>query len=60
MRGTDKNSENRRTCRNGYNVDMFGFRKKIGRHRFTGSVVNEWNKLSKHVAAAKTTESLTR
>ena len=43
-----------RSQTNGFKLDKFRFRKDIGKNVFTNSIVEEWNKLSKHVASAET------
>ena len=40
------------TRSNGYKLDKPRFRTDIGRHWFTNRVVNDWNRLDKHVASA--------
>ena len=48
-------SQQGRTRRsNGYNkLDKPRFRTDIGRHWFTNRVVNDWNRLDKHVVSAE-------
>lgn len=41
-------------------MDKYQFRKKIGKNWYTKRLVEEWNKLSRHVIEANTTESLIR
>ena len=36
----------------GFNLVKFRYRKDIGKNWFTNRVVEEWNKLSKHVVSA--------
>ena len=43
-----------RTRGNGYKLDKLRFRTDIGRHWFTNRVVNDWNRLSRHVVSAET------
>ena len=40
-----------RTRIHGFKLDKFRFRKDIGKKKFTNSVVEEWNKVSKHVVS---------
>ena len=42
------------TLTNGFKLDKFRYRKDISKNWFTNKVVNEWNKLSKHVVFAET------
>ena len=46
-----------RTWTNGLNLYKFRFRKDIGNNWFTNRVVEEWNKLSKHVVSARTIDT---
>ena len=41
-----------RTRRNGFKLNKFRFKKDIGKNCLTNRVVEEWNKLSKHVVSA--------
>ena len=42
-----------RTRSNGYMLDKPRFRTDIGRHWITNRVVNDWNRLHKHVVSAE-------
>ena len=46
-----------RTRTNGFKLDKFRFRKDIFKNWFTNGLVEEWNKLSKHVVSATTVNS---
>ena len=46
-----------RTRTNGFKLDKFRYRKNIGKNWFTNRVVEEWNKLSKHVVSAGTVDT---
>ena len=45
-------SEHDRTRSNGFKLDKYRFRKEIGRNWFTNRVVDEWNRLTRHVIEA--------
>ena len=42
------------TRTNGFKLEKFRFRKEIGKNWFTNRVVDEWNRLSRHVVSANT------
>ena len=46
-----------KTRTNGFKLDKFRFRKKIGKNVFTNRVVEEWNKLGKHVVSVGTVDT---
>ena len=46
-----------RTRGNGYKLEKLRFRTDVGRHWFTNRVVNDWNRLSRHVVSAETITS---
>ena len=46
-----------RTRSNRYKLDKPRFRTYIGKHWFTNRVVNDWNRLDKHVVSAESTRS---
>ena len=50
--------EKERTRTNGFKLDKFRYRKDIGKNWFTNRVIEEWNKLSKHVASVGTVDTL--
>ena len=50
-------NEKVRTRTNGFKLDKFRYRKDIGNNVFTNRVVEEWNKLSKHVVSAGTVDT---
>ena len=43
---------------NGFKLDMFRFRKDVNKNWFTNKVVEEWNKLSKHMVSTGTIDIL--
>ena len=45
-----------RTRTNGFKLDKFRYRKNIGKNWCTNRVVEEWNKLSKHVVSGGTVD----
>ena len=49
-----------RTRGNGYKLEKLRFRTDIGRHWFTNRVVNDWNRLSRHVVSAESLGSFKR
>ena len=46
-----------RTRSNGYKLDKLRFRTDIGRYWFTNRVVNDWNRLDRHVVSAESISS---
>ena len=46
-----------RTRTNGFKLDKFRYMKNICKNVFTNRVVEEWNKLSKHVVSAGTVDT---
>ena len=42
-----------RTCGNKYKLEKLRFRTVIGRYWFTNRVVNDWNRLSRHILSAE-------
>ena len=46
-----------RTRANGFKLYKFKYRKDIGKNYFTNKVVEEWNKLGKHVVSAGTVKT---
>ena len=42
-----------RTRGNGYKLEKFRFRTDIGRYWFTIRVVNDWNRLGRHVVSGE-------
>ena len=46
-----------RTRSNLYKLDTPRFRTDIGRHCFTNRIVNDWNRLDKHVVSAESIHS---
>ena len=45
---------------NGYKVETLRFRTDIGRYWFTSRVVNDWNRLGRHVVSAESIGSIKR
>ncbi len=43
-----------RTCGNGYKLEKLRFRTNVGRYWFTNRVVNDWNRLGRHVVSSET------
>ncbi len=46
-----------RTHGNEYKLDKLIFRNNVGRYWFTSRVVNDWNRLGRHVVSAETISS---
>ena len=44
------------TRTNGFKLEKFRFKKEIGKNWFTNRVVDEWNRLSRHVVGATTSD----
>ena len=49
-----------RTRGNGYKLEKLRFRTDIGRYWFTNRVVNDWNRLGRHVVSAESIDSFKR
>ncbi|ORD92756.1 hypothetical protein ECANGB1_578, partial [Enterospora canceri] len=49
-----------RTRGNGYKLEKLRFRTDIGRYWFTNRVVNDWNRLDRHVVSAESIGSFKR
>ena len=49
-----------RTRGNGYKLEKLGFRTDLGRYWFINRVVNDWNRLGKHVVSAESIGSFKR
>ena len=49
-----------RTRRNGYMLEKLRFRIDLGRYWFTNRVVNDWNRLDRHVVSAESINSFKR
>ena len=47
-----------KTRTNGFKLDKFRYWKDVGKNWFTNRVVEEWNKLSKHVVSVRTVYTL--
>ena len=47
-------SNQERTRGNGYKLEKLRFGTDVGRYWFTNRVVNDWNRLSRHVVSAET------
>ena len=45
---------------NGYKLETLRFRTDLGRYWFTNRVVNDWNRLGKHVVSAESIGSFKR
>ena len=50
-------SSQNRTRGNGYKLEKLRFRTDVGKYWFTNRVVNQWNRLGRHVVSAETVGS---
>ena len=53
-------SSQNRTRGNGNKLEKLRFRTDVGKHWFTNRVVNDWNRLSRHVVGAESISSFKR
>ena len=53
-------SSHDKTRGNGYKLEKLRFRTNIGRHWFTNKMVNDWNRLGRHVVSAESIRSFNR